>query len=286
MKQLLDLTRKYLKEVISAVNAHAEGKTGRGFLGLVAGRPKTEDVKIELDEICENIFKKLLKKSKLPVRVFSEHGTYGSSFPEYFCSIDPFDGSALYLRGLRAEWYSVLSFFDLDGVPLAGGTADILQKRIYLADGEKNKCFFFDKRGRISVLSRPKKETFDNQTILSAYLMAPKYLLPWAERMKKLLEKFQGIFIWPNGGAGIYHMIAEGKVDAYIMFDEPRSEIDPGLAFAQVSGFPVVSVRDDWTCENYQFLPDRQSERVPFFITAATYELILAILKKVKEANK
>lgn len=283
MKPLLDLTRKYLEKIISTVHSHAEERKGRRFLGLVAGRPKTEDVKIELDVTCEKIFRELLEKSKLPVRVFSEHGTYGSSSPKYLCSIDPFDGSALYQKGFKAEWYSVLTFFDLSGVPLIGGAADVLQERIYLADGEKNKCFFSDKRGRVSVLSKPKKKTFDNQTILSAYLMKPKYLLPWVERMKKLLEKFPGIFIWPNGGAGIYHMIAEGKVHAYIMFDEPRSEIDPGLAFAQVSGFPVVSVRDDGTCENYQFLPDKQSERVPFFVAAATDELVRAILK---EANK
>jgi fructose-1,6-bisphosphatase/inositol monophosphatase family enzyme len=281
-ERLLGLTERYLREVIKRVCPLAKEKKGTGILGLVRGRPKTEDVRIEIDKICEEIFQNLLLKSRLSVKVFSEHGTYGDASPEYQCAIDPFDGSGLYRRGFEYEWYSVLTFFDLKGNPLVGGTADILKEKIYLANSEKRDCFLLEERKKVSNLVRPKKNVLNGQIRLAAYLMNPEYLLSWVNKMKGLLDKFPSIWIWPNGGAGIYHMLAEGKVHAYIMCNEPRSEIDPGLAFARAANYPVVSANEDGSYEHYGFLPDKQQERVPFFLAASTEELIKAILKEIR----
>ena len=65
------------------------------------------------------------------------------------------------------------------------------------------------------------------------------------------------------------------------MFNEPRSEIDPGVAFAQAAGYPLFSVRDDGGLTPYQFIPEKQSERVPFFIAACTQSLSEEIVKEI-----
>jgi len=275
------MMEEYFKKIIETVSSYAEKQRGREIRGKVEGRPATEDVEIELDKVCQDIFDKIIKKFRLKVRVYSEHGTYGDASSEYLCAIDPFDGSGLYRRGFDFEWYSVLTFFNLKGVPLAGGCVDILGEKIYLADSKKRKCFLLKNGERARILRKSKKDALNNHTRIAAYMMSPDYLLPWTEKMRELLNKFPGVWIWPNGGAGIYHMISEGKIHAYIMFNEPRSEIDPGLAFAKASGYPVVSVQNNGTCQDYKFLPDTQSERIPFFITASTKQLVRSILKEI-----
>lgn len=280
---LEELIRKYLSEVTKTVLSLAKKRRGRRISGSVPGRSVTEDLKIELDQVCENILKKVLREFEIRIRVYSEHETYGNLSPEYLCAIDPFDGSGLYRRGFEFEWYSVLTIFNLKGVPLIGGAADILGNKIYLADSKKRRCFLLENGKQAKVLRRTKKNAVNGQTRIAAYLMDSDYLLPWVERMKNLLKKFPGVWIWPNGGAGIYHMISAGKIHAYIMFNEPRSEIDPGLAFAKASSYAVVSVQKDRSCQDYKFMPGKQSERVPFFIAATTKKLIRSILREITQ---
>lgn len=280
LQELAELTERFLREIITTVTFLAQESKGKKISGLVKGRPSTEDREIEADRICEEVFRRLLSEHQLQVKVFSEHGIYGKETPDFLCAIDPLDGSGLFRRGIEAEWYSVLTFFDLQGVPLIGGTADILRKRIYLAESGKITRLSLEE-GTKTIVSLPRKRVLDNKTRLAGYLMSPHYLIPWAKKMENLLKKFPGLFIWPNGGSCIYHLIAGGEIHAYIMFDEPRSEIDPGLAFAKAAGYPTVSVKDDGTYEYYKFLPDEQAKRIPFFIAACTEKLIKTILKQM-----
>jgi len=282
MDILLRFVQEYLEEVIGTVLLLAGKGEGREIEGKVDGRPLTEDVEVGIDRVCEDAFKNHLERSGLSVQVYSEHGTYGNSCPDYHCAIDPFDGSALFRLGFWFEWFSALSIFDRDYNPLLGGIADIIRRRIYIADCERKACWFLDLNTNMrSIISPAEKTTIDDQTVIAGYLMKPKYLLPWMEKMTGLLKKFPGLFIWPNGGAGIYHMIADGRVHAYIMCNEPRSEIDPGLAFARAAGFLAVSVNQDGTYDHYDFLPGKQADRVKFFIAACTEELVQAILREI-----
>lgn len=282
MDSLLMFVQEYLKETIETVLLLAEEGEGRQIHGKVEGRLLTEDVELTIDRTCEDIFYNLLRKSELPVQVYSEHGTQEHSCPDYFCAIDPFDGSALFCLGHWFEWYSALSFYDRDCNPLVGGIADILRRRIYIADCERRACWFLDlDSNRRSRIFPAKKKTIDDQIKMASYLMNPGYLLSWVDKMRKLLKSFPGRLIFPNGGAGIYHMIADGRVHAYVMCNEPRSEIDPGLAFAKAAGFPVVSVNPNGTYDHYDFSPGRQTEKVDFFIAACTEELVQAILEKI-----
>lgn len=285
-KFLLELIEKILREIVVTVRFRPgiRGKLAR-VLGSVAGRPKTEDVEIGVDRLCENIYQAWIQRYQsshgLRIRVYSEHGTYGSENPEYLCAPDPFDGSGIFRRGLRSEWWSVVSFFDLKGEPLAGGAADILNRVIYLAHSEGVFCISLQD-GEKSRVSPAQKKRVDNQTILAAYLMISDYLDPWAEMTKIIRNEHPGLFFWPNGGSCIYARIAEGTVHAYLMPNEPRSEIDPGLAFAKFAGFPVFSVEQGKVLQPYRFIPGRQADRVACFIAACTSDLARDIIEALK----
>ena len=71
----------------------------------------------------------------------------------------------------------------------------------------------------------------------------------------------------------IYAYLASGKVDAYVMFDEPRCEIDPGFPIAKAGGCEIVTVEKDGSFQDYEFIPGKQFQRVPLLIAAATPEL-------------
>jgi len=58
-----------------------------------------------------------------------------------------------------------------------------------------------------------------------------------------------------------------------VMFDEPRSEIDPGFPMAKKAGCSIVSVNSDGSYRDYQFIPGKQHDKVDLFIAAATPEL-------------
>jgi hypothetical protein len=126
------------------------------------------------------------------------------------------------------------------------------------------------------------KTGLDEGTVIAGYMMDPSYLSRWVEKGSSLLNllasRFPGVRLWPNGGSCIYPWLARGLVHAYVMFDEPRSEIDPGLAFAWAARYPVFSVEENGVLEPYRFIPGKQSERVPFFIAACTRELAEDIL--------
>ena len=49
--------------------------------------------------------------------------------------MDPFDGSMLYRRGIRALWYTGLGLWGLDGTARAAGLVDHITGELVLADG-------------------------------------------------------------------------------------------------------------------------------------------------------
>ena len=104
---------------------------------------------------------------------------------------------------------------------------------------------------------------------------------------KDFLSKFKGLIerlgpkalLYPQGGSFIYAFLASGLIDAYIMFNEPRSEIDPGFAMAKRAGCPVVEVSPNGNYEDYYFLPGKQHDKVDLLIAASTSELRDEIIK-------
>ena len=274
-----------------ALKVPALAKEGRGteVLGHVPGRPESEDVEVEVDRICDDLLDDHLRAVGANVEIFSEHGTRriggAGSSAKHLISIDPFDGSGLFLRGIPAEWWSVLSICGTEDLtPSGGGAVDILRKELYLAEEGKVTVTSLEDGSQAEAFPA-NKTSMDKETVIAAYLMNPSYMQDWTDRASGLLDRLNhsltSVRLWPNGGSCIYPWLARGLVHAYIMFNEPRSEIDPGLAFPWAAGYPVYSVDGEGKLVPYNFKPGTQADRVPFFISACTQELAEEIVSAI-----
>lgn len=271
-----------LRRVSEEVLAQAAQGLGREVVGAVPGRPESEDVEIGIDSLCDEILLECLSSAGIAAQVYSEHGAdvVGSGEPEYIVAVDPFDGSGLYRRGIPAEWWSVASYFDADGTPLGGAAVDILRGELYAA--QEDGVTVGPVIGGISERVSPSdKESLDSDVTLSAYLMQPSYITEWTARTREIMARYPGLRVWPNGGACIYPWLARGRVDAYLMFDEPRSEVDPGLGFAARSGLALFETGLDGSLEEYRFSPEHRAGRSALFVAACTTELANGIVAEL-----
>jgi len=249
----------------------AKGK-GRKILGETINRP--EDLEIEIDRTGEEILEKLLKKNKIKATIFSEPENRDIKNGNHlYGSIDPFDGSMLYLRNFEHNWYTALSFFDKKREPLCCGIADILNEKYFITESDGNYLVSM-KTGEKQKIRPAARKKLTEPIVLASYIMSsqysPKFLDIFGDLIRKMHPK--GLF-YPQGGSYIYAFLAAGLVDAYLMFDEPRSEIDPGFTIAKKAGCQVVSVDSDGNYQDYKFIPGRQHEKVDLLIAAATPEI-------------
>ena len=71
------------------------------------------------------------------------------------------------------------------------------------------------------------------------------------------------------------------------MFDEPRSEIDPGYPIAKRAGCEVLIVDSDGNWRDYEFLPGCQHDKVPLLLAVngerLRNQIIAYYVKKYKE---
>ena len=271
-----------LRRVSEEVLEQARQGLGREVVGAVPGRPESEDVEIGIDSRCDRILLESLSDAGVAVQLYSEHGAelVGSGEPEYIVVVDPFDGSGLYRRGIPAEWWSVASYFDAGGTPLGAAAVDILRGDLYLAGEDGVTVGSLDGKDREAV-TRSDKKSLGSDVTLSAYLMQPSYITEWTARSKAMMARYPGLRVWPNGGACIYPWLARGRVDAYLMFDEPRSEVDPGLGFAARSGLVLIEGSRDGSLSEYRFSPQDRSGRSALFVAACTAELAHEIVTEL-----
>jgi fructose-1,6-bisphosphatase/inositol monophosphatase family enzyme len=283
------LLEDYFRAVAATVQTLAEAKEGRQVLGGVPGRTAEEDETIGVDAACEAALEEWCRRNSVDALIYSEHGASRPlgrpGAPQYVIASDPFDGSGLFRRGLPAEWWSVLSVFGGDGLdPVAGGALDILRREVYLADAGGVTWGSLG-AGQRSPVSPSPQAALDDTSVIAAFFMDPLYLNDWTEKGGRLLRKLTGplgkVRFWPNGGSCIYPWLARGLVHAYVMFEEPRSEIDPGLAFAWAAGFPVYSVDGGGRLRPYRFVPGAQADREPFLVAACTPQLAAEIVAAV-----
>ena len=273
-KNLPNLLVEYLKEATREIGRRAQKGEGKEILGAVINRP--EDIEIGIDRVGEEIIERLVKKYKLNTVIFSEpdgRDIRNGQSPDVFGSLDPFDGSMLYLRGLEHNWYTVLSFFDRERQPLCGGVADILNEKFYLSSAEGNFLLDAKTNKKREVFPSDKKQLTE-PLVLASYLMSSQYSSKFLALFGNLVKNLHlKSLLYPQGGSFIYAYLASGLVDAYVMFDEPRSEIDPGFVFAKRAGCEVVTVNSDGTYEDYRFLPGRQHDKVDLLVATSTPQL-------------
>jgi len=269
---------EYLVETTREVKKIAAQGKGRQVLGETINRP--EDLEIGIDRAGEEILEKLLKKHRIKATIFSEPEDRDiKNGGEIYGSVDPFDGSMLYLRGFEHNWYTALSFFDKKRNPLCCGIADIINEKYYITEGNGNYLVSMDgeKKKKIEPATRKK---LTEPIVLASYIMSsqysPKFLDIFGDLVRNMHPK--GLF-YPHGGSYIYSFLASGLIDAYVMFDEPRSEIDPGFPIAKNAGCQIVSVDSDGNYQDYQFIPGGQHGKVDLLIATSTPQLRDQLIK-------
>ncbi|MAT08403.1 MAG: hypothetical protein ACJ0A8_02945 [Dehalococcoidia bacterium] len=277
---------KYLRHLIIEVPKLDSSDFGRNTIGAVPGRKETEDVEIGLDKYSEDLLETFIKKSGSNVKLYSEHSTRtlgDAGQSDYLITCDPFDGSGHYMRGVPAEWWSVLTVWDSESMkPIWAGAADINRKELYFADSNGVKLeTLADDQSRFTRASDQTKLSGDS--IIAAYLMSPEYIRYWTSKSSKLLKSLEEnhptLRIWTDGGACSYPWLARGITNAYMMFNEPRTEIDPGLGFAWASGVKVYSVSNTGTLKEYEFDPSKSTERIPWLIAACNKDFATDLVR-------
>ena len=271
---------EYLTEATKEIRERAFKGEGREILGEVINRP--EDVEIGIDRVGEDILEKLVKKHDLKATIFSEpegRDIENGESPNFYGSIDPFDGSVLFLKGFEHNWYTVLSFFDKERNPICCGVSDILNEKFYLT-GEDGNYSLDIKTGEKKKISPSLKTKLTEPIVLASYVMSSQYSAKFLDIFGDLLKNMHPkALLYPQGGSFIYAYLASGLIDAYVMFDEPRSEIDPGYPIARAAGCQVVSVDKEGNYKDYQFIPGRQHDKVDLLIVATNPELRDELIK-------
>lgn len=273
-QKIKKLLIEYLTETTREIKERAGRGEGREILGDVINRP--EDIEIGIDRVGEEILEKLVKKYNIKATIFSEpdgRDIKNGTSPDFYGSIDPFDGSVLYLRGFEHNWYTVLSFFDKERKPICTGVSDILNEEFYLSNEREN--YLLDvKTGQRKKIFPSKRRKLTEPLVLASYLMSSQYSSKFLDIFGGLIRNLHSkALVYPQGGSFIYAYLASGLVDAYVMFDEPRSEIDPGFLIAKKAGCEVVSVDSDGSYEDYQFIPGKQHDKVSLLIASCTPDL-------------
>ncbi len=277
-QDLKNLLVEYLVETTKEVKKIAAQGKGRQVLGETINRP--EDLEIGIDRTGEEILEKLLKKHRVKATIFSEPEDRDiKNGGEIYGSVDPFDGSMLYLRGFEHNWYTALSFFDKKRNPLCCGIADIINEKYYITEENGNYLVSMngEKKKKIEPATRKK---LTEPIVLASYIMSsqysPKFLDIFGDLVRNMHPK--GLF-YPHGGSYIYSFLASGLIDAYVMFNEPRSEIDPGFPIAKNAGCQIVSVDSDGNYQDYQFIPGGQHGKVDLLIATSTPQLRDQLIK-------
>lgn len=274
-KKLNKILLEYLFQTVKAVRAMSKAGEGKEILGGIPGRP--EDLELGVDRVGEEIIKNLLLKNGVQAEIFSEseHGSIrvGEGEAELYVAIDPFDNTVLFFTGFRHTWYTAITFYDKKRKPICAGIADILDGKAWIFDGEKT--FLLDMATNAQRAVAPHTHKVAKGPIsLATYLMSSQYSVKFLNIFGDFLKSMDTkALLYPFGGSHIYGYLADGRVDAYVMFDEPRSEIDPSFTIAKSVGCDIGEVNAEGDWKEYEFMPGKQYEKVDFFIAACTLEL-------------
>jgi hypothetical protein len=263
------------------------------------GRPGEE--LIELDQPGENVLKSVIREVGQPTVLMSE-GTpeptaFGNGAVEKTNTYqDPLDNSSPTKRGLDTIPYSVKGDYDNEGKPASAAIVDLVKKLAYINIGSEN-FLYYPETGEKKPLHKSERTTLkDKDSTIATFLGEKEY----SEKFFKYFGNFihapdreRKAYLYDGGGAFIYGLLASGAVDAYVMFDEPMSEIIPGLPLALAAGCTAVSVNEDGTYQDFKFDPKALRENhklyaegaVPLFIAAATPEVRNELISAYVEAK-
>lgn len=189
--------------------------------------------------------------------------------------MDPFDGSLLYRRGIRAHWFTALGIYGQDGAPRVAGLIDHTTQEI--AVGDSAGAFRMPHLRARAVPLRPAVTQTLDGAFLEAYMMKPPFLYATATALRPLIERAK--FILPNGGPGGFADVAAGRIDVYLAWNEALTEVHSAAYIAERAGCVVTR----WDGSRLAFTPDIHA--VYNLVCSANPMLhreVLAALKTIK----
>ncbi len=287
-KKLNRILLEYLYQTVETVRTMSKTGEGKDILGVTPKRP--EDLEIAIDRVGDEIIKKLLLKNGVRAEIFSEseNGSIkiGKGDADLYVTMDPFDNTLLFFTGFRHTWYTAMTFYDKKRKPLCAGIADILDGKAWVFDGKDTFLLDMKTKAKRAVSPHPHK-LLKGPVALASYLMSSQYSVKFLHAFGDFLKTMDvRALLYPFGGSHIYGYLADGRIDAYVMFGEPRSEIDAGFAIAKSVGCDIGEVDEKGNWKEYEFVPGKQYEKVDFFVAACTKELRNDIIRYYVEQKR
>ena len=286
----------YAQKAIHPLRDMVRKGEGKQVLGSVPGRP--EDEQLQIDAAGEHLLTNIIREEKIsPAFVFGEHNDYplGNGASRLFFAIDSFDNTSQYKRGLDTPPYTVVGAYDKDGNQLGAVIGDIKDRKAYMNINGEN--FLLDLEGgeRKKITKSERTTIKDAEITIATYLGSNEYSREFLRFFGPMIEGMapKGV-LYGGGGSYIYGLMASGAVDAYVMFNEPYSEIFTGLPIALAAGCTAVGVNlETGQIEELKFEPEKikanpeiyKNGTVPLYIAAATPEIRDEIIRYYLEAK-
>ena len=162
--------------------------------------------------------------------------------------MDPFDGSLLYRRGIRAHWFTAIGIYRRNGEPWAAGITDHITGEVILADASG--AVRIPRPGAHPTPLRPTKTARLDGAAFEAYLMKPAFLYPTATALRPIFGRAK--LVLPNGGPGGFADVACGRIDVYFAWNEALTEVFSSIFIAERAGCVITG----WDGSPVRFRPD------------------------------
>ncbi len=215
-----------------------------------AGYREFDPEVIRVDKVAEELILDRLRATGAKATVLSEEvgelkleGGHGelSGEEEVYVIVDPFDGSMLYRRQIRAFWYSCLGVYGADLKPRAAVIGDVIHRTVVFCGERGVHTGKFQDGELVNVREVGVSHTTElKDAFVETYLMKPASMYPSAVKFEPLLSKCK--FILPNGGPAAFADVATGRVDVCLAVQEAAVEVFSGLPLALGAGAVVTTL--------------------------------------------
>ncbi|HEX7551077.1 MAG TPA: hypothetical protein VF579_10955 [Candidatus Methylomirabilis sp.] len=226
----------------------------RVVAGREAGYRSWDPEVIGVDTATERAVIRVLERHGVTGTLLSEEAGRRSLAPRspvsepVYVVMDPFDGSLLYRRGIRAHWFTALGIHGTDGTPRVAGIVDHITGEIALADAAG--AVRWPRPGARPMALHPAPTTKLDGAFLEAYLMKPSFLYATATALRPLFIRAK--FVLPNGGPGGFADVAAGRIDVYLAWNEALTEVHSAAFIARRAGCVITH----WDGAPVRFTPD------------------------------
>lgn len=247
-----------LQAAHATVRRLASAAGQRVVAGREAGYRAWDPEVIGVDTATERAVVAALKRHGIHGTLLSEEageraltarsGVPSSITEPVYVVMDPFDGSLLYRRGIRAHWFTALGIYGRDGAPRASGIIDHTTAEVTVADSAG--AVRIPRPGARPVRLRPAATRRLDGAFVEAYMMKPSFLYATATALRPLLERAK--FILPNGGPGGFADVAGGRIDVYLAWNEALTEVHSAAYIAARAGCVITN----WDGSPLAFTPD------------------------------